>query len=205
MSESISSAVVPVDRCANCGYSLRGLPAWTLCPECGRVQDRDEIVLWGWSPRSRLKRRPARRRWWVAAGVFLLLSITYIMGMVVFGPEGAAGPALGCMIYGLCPLLILAWLKFGPIAGEPQTHVHLCPEGFGIRSRPGLVTIKRWTPRVEMALHSRKDGLWVLELEKYALVPEAPVTRLRIAFECTPERAGLIRQQIDTWRRQSEK
>ncbi|MFI5380458.1 MAG: hypothetical protein ACHRHE_14260 [Tepidisphaerales bacterium] len=33
--------------CPNCGYSLRGLPGEGTCPECGRVYDQSELILYG--------------------------------------------------------------------------------------------------------------------------------------------------------------
>ncbi|CAN5630355.1 hypothetical protein BH09PLA1_BH09PLA1_33700 [soil metagenome] len=35
-------------RCAECGYTLRGLPQSGVCPECGQAYSIDDVVLFGW-------------------------------------------------------------------------------------------------------------------------------------------------------------
>lgn len=64
--------------CGRCGYSLRGLPAGTVCPECGA-----ETRVVG-------TRRPVRRWWggtWLACGmwVVLLLGVNLVWGFEIEG------------------------------------------------------------------------------------------------------------------------
>jgi hypothetical protein len=48
-----STTAVPLELantlCPNCGYALEGLASSGKCPECGRVQNPSEVVLYGWT------------------------------------------------------------------------------------------------------------------------------------------------------------
>jgi hypothetical protein len=52
--------------CPNCGYSLEGLAADCVCPECGIARNPDELVLWGWATGAHANfgnARPRRVAW----------------------------------------------------------------------------------------------------------------------------------------------
>ena len=44
-----ASDVLRLEVCPGCAYLLAGLPAEGACPECGRVYDRQSVVLYGWN------------------------------------------------------------------------------------------------------------------------------------------------------------
>ncbi len=85
MNEPASTIETPNGPCPNCGYSLDGLPADCVCPECGIARDPDEIVLWGWA-RGRytnFSNVRARRFGWM---IFAALGQLYWVFIFGYGP-----------------------------------------------------------------------------------------------------------------------
>src|SRR5437763_16523008 len=68
--------------CPRCDYSLLGLPAIGVCPECGRTYDAQSVYLYGYAVGQRANawsRRPMRAREQVSSAVVALGILGFFM------------------------------------------------------------------------------------------------------------------------------
>ncbi len=80
--------------CPNCGYSLVGLPEGGKCPECGRENDQDEIVLYGWGRgyREHLGNARGARMWWLLVILAFFLFAFLPQSIILRGSVRGLGP-----------------------------------------------------------------------------------------------------------------
>ena len=132
---------MPPEKCPECGYLLRGLPAVGRCPECGWAYDGEQIVLYGHRP-GEGRRSPAltvsRARWFWAT---LLLSLA--LGAALWLVSGLAVATIGTVSVG--GFGVASYYAATRIdARRRRTQVRLSADGFAVRDQPGPVKVTPW-------------------------------------------------------------
>lgn len=101
MSDSSALAENPLrlECCPDCAYSLTGLPAEGICPECGRAYDQRMIVLYGWGRGDHVNMGNCSRE--------TLLGYALVAGMIMFVVLLMWNALLAAVVAGLIGLAAL--------------------------------------------------------------------------------------------------
>ncbi len=130
MTETVAAAAPPFpkDVCANCGYSLLGLPNECICPECGKTIDQSEIVLYGnacGKHETAMNARASRLPWVILSSVVVsvLYLWTYVISSFFHNTKGLL--AMGLVL--LPPLYLL--LRRRQIEHPGLVQIRIGPHG----------------------------------------------------------------------------
>jgi hypothetical protein len=194
-------------NCPRCDYSLLGLPAIGVCPECGRAYDTVSVFLYGHAlgQRANAWNRAPMRRSEIITSVVVILSA---FALFSFGRMHDSFFQLYLVVFIAVPM-VATILRGRTTTGSGVVQVKLTPTGFHQGTRqlgpipydrcdrahltpwsrnPFVTLIPKGPERVEIRF-SPRDIRW-----KYRM------KRVHAEVACTAEELKEIRARIAMWR-----
>jgi hypothetical protein len=194
-------------NCPRCDYSLLGLPAVGVCPECGRAYDTTSVFLYGNALGQRANawnRKPMRRREMIATSLpFLMLLAIYIFSrlrldyfMAYFLPATVIP-------------LVTAIFRSQTDSGSGVVQVRLTPIGFHQGTRQlGPIPYERcdrarltpWSKKTFVTLTAKTQDRVEIQISPRYVWWKYQVEPVHAEVACTSEELEVIQARIAAWR-----
>ena len=189
--------------CPACGYSLEGLPAEGLCPECGGRYDQSAVILHGWArgAHAGIHNGPP---WIFAAAVFWPLLLLWNARKYL----GRGELPIFELFFAALWIAAIAWLLWSRWTSPALGLVRVRLDSAGCHQLDNTDT--RYTPPAtpwkligDVLLKPTSKGRYRLRLR----TPrrrwwESDTEAVDTEVQLTPEQAEVLRQWIDTCMRQ---
>jgi hypothetical protein len=113
-----------LSECPTCRYSLQGLPAEGVCPECGSPYDQATVVLYGWARGERATLSNSG----TAAAVAQTAFWAFLWWLLFRGDIWSAASLVGFSILVGLPALVAVWSRWR-VPGAELAQVRFSAEG----------------------------------------------------------------------------
>jgi hypothetical protein len=194
--------------CPACGYSLQGLPAEGVCPECGGPYDQSAIILHGWEQPHHANAHNGPP--WLAAAGLLLPAICVVMAFfdLQLGRPTGGWWVIASAIFAV-PTLQLLWRRWTtPLPGFIQIRLDSsdCIQ-IDDPPHPPNTTPTRWDQIQDVQLVPSTRGRYHLRLESEVRRPWWRFGRVPVDAQValSIQQAEALRRWIDTRRRQGRR
>ncbi|MBL1218329.1 MAG: hypothetical protein D8M59_12640 [Planctomycetes bacterium] len=150
-------ALTPVTDCSRCGYSLEGLQASGLCPECGFAFDELSFILEGITRGVTGSMNPWRSVLWIVIAIVGTFGFGPGIGLMFDGGPAGVTLASSALFLWLCTVVYLIWI--GRTERGRFEYYAFGPDGFGPCARskdvsPDQLAFVRWREVESMQVES---------------------------------------------------
>jgi hypothetical protein len=194
---NLRQALPPV--CAECDYSLIGLPPGSRCPECGAPSDANLITIFGWGRGSQASVATMRPRD-VVVTMIVVGAICAWWTFEYFEGRGHRFPTAFIVIYAawFVTLLMRRWMLV-PAGSAAPMRLRLSPAGFEQRLGPGPLKLTPWHRDMLTDLEIGGTTRHTLGVRWRAFSFHFSSTLIGIEFDSDPQIARQVRSLIVQW------